>query len=107
MTLPTDIVNDQAGHASIHNETNDQVNTNTDDIATNTATIAALTAAKGQLDTATTTNLTDIGHAVNTANKVAGKQVFNTTTKKTVTAVGNTAAAVWVDATGATTHTPA
>jgi hypothetical protein len=33
MTLPTNIVNGQAGHAGLHNDTNTQVNTNTTDIA--------------------------------------------------------------------------
>lgn len=65
------------------------------------------TTAVGQLATSTTTNLTDIAHAINTANKVAGKTVYNTTTKKLVTADGATAGAVWVDATGSTAHTPA
>lgn len=58
--------------------------------------------------TATTAQLVDVGHAVNTsAVKATGSPVFNTTTSKPVWAVGNADASVWVDATGATVHTPA
>ena len=57
--------------------------------------------------TATTTQLADITHAINTgADKVAGYPVFNTTTGIPVWATGNTDGAVWNDATGATAHTP-
>lgn len=57
--------------------------------------------------TETTTNLADVAHDINVSNdKVAGYVVFNTTTSKPVWAVGDTAAAVWVDATGSTAHTP-
>lgn len=54
----------------------------------------------------TTTALAAIGNAINTTDKYAGKTVYNTTTKKLVTADGATAGAVWVDATGTTAHTP-
>lgn len=57
---------------------------------------------------ATTTNLEDITHAINTAaGKKLGSWVFNSTTKKPVWAVGNADGSVWVDATGVTAHTPA
>ena len=57
--------------------------------------------------TSTTAALAAVGNAINTsARKVAGLMVFNTTTNKPVWAVGNTDASVWVDATGATAHTP-
>jgi hypothetical protein len=57
--------------------------------------------------TATSTELLDIADAINTgADKVAGYQVFNTTTTAPVWAVGDTDGAVWVDATGTTAHTP-
>lgn len=55
-----------------------------------------------------TTNLTDITNTINTsAFKEAGRMVFNTTTNKPVWAVGSADGDVWVDATGATAHTPA
>lgn len=58
--------------------------------------------------TSTTAELVAIANAINTAaEKEAGFMVFNTTTSKPVWAVGNTNGAVWVDATGATAHTPA
>lgn len=57
--------------------------------------------------TATTAELEALADARNTdARKVAGYQVFNTTTNKPVWAVGNATGDVWVDATGATAHTP-
>jgi hypothetical protein len=56
--------------------------------------------------TSTTAALAAIGNTINTAGKYAGRSVFNTTTSKPVWAVGSTAGAVWVDATGATVHTP-
>ena len=57
--------------------------------------------------TGTTSNFTSIASDLNTKGKVAGKMAFNTTTSKPVWATGSTAASVWVDATGATAHTPA
>jgi hypothetical protein len=58
--------------------------------------------------TATTAELTAIADAINTAaRKVAGFEVFNTTTSIVVWAVGAADGSVWVDATGATAHTPA
>jgi len=56
--------------------------------------------------TSTTTALVDIGNAINTAGKVIGKEVFNTTTGLPVWAVGTTAGALWNNATGTTAHTP-
>jgi hypothetical protein len=57
--------------------------------------------------TETTTNLIDNAHAINTsALKVAGYMVFNTTTSIPVWAAGSGDSDVWVDATGATAHTP-
>ena len=57
--------------------------------------------------TSTTAALAALANAINTsARKEAGFMVFNTTTNKPVWAVGNTDASVWVDATGATAHTP-
>ena len=59
------------------------------------------------LPTETTTNLADITHAINTsAAKVEGSIIFNTTSNQPVYAVGNADGDVWVDATGATAHTP-
>jgi len=56
--------------------------------------------------TATTAELADITDDINTLDKYTGKSVFNTTTGSPVWAGGDTAAAVWVNATGATAHTP-
>jgi hypothetical protein len=55
---------------------------------------------------ATSAALAAIANAVNTANKVAGKRVWNTTTLKPVYATGSTAGAVWNDAVGVLAHTP-
>lgn len=57
--------------------------------------------------TATTAQLADITDSINTDNaKRQGYRVFNSTTNIPVWAVGATDGAVWVDATGATAHTP-
>ena len=56
--------------------------------------------------TSTTVALEAIGNAINTTGKVAGKQVFNTTTGMPVYAVGSTAGSVWNEADGTTGHTP-
>ena len=60
----------------------------------------------GVVPTSTTAALAAIANVVNTVGKYAGKTLYNTTTKKVVTADGATAGSVWVDATGATAHTP-
>lgn len=60
-----------------------------------------------RLPTATTAQLADVTHAVNTsAQKVEGACVFNSTTNLPVYAAGNADADVWVDATGSTAHSP-
>lgn len=57
--------------------------------------------------TSTTTNLTNVAHAINTsAAKVAGQIVFNTTTGALVVAVGANDNSVWNTAAGALAHTP-
>jgi hypothetical protein len=57
--------------------------------------------------TYTTAQLADITHAVNTStNKVAGAMVWNSTTGRPVWAFGSADGSVWVDAAGATLHTP-
>ncbi len=56
--------------------------------------------------TTITAALTDITAEINVANKTAGATVFNTDTNKPLWSTGNAAADVWVDATGATAHTP-
>lgn len=58
------------------------------------------------LPTATTAQLAAIADKINVYDKTTGRQVFNTTTNKSVWASGTTAASVWVDATGTTAHTP-
>ena len=55
---------------------------------------------------ATTAALAAVGNAINTSSKSVGRMVFNTTTSKPVWAAGADANSVWVDATGATAHTP-
>lgn len=76
----------------------------------NTVTGAGFERALTQSDaaiTATTTQLNDITDAINTsALKVAGYEVFNTTTGAPVWATGNADGSVWNDATGATANTP-
>ena len=54
----------------------------------------------------TSTALNAIANAVNTANKAAGKTVYNSTVTKLVTAVGSTAGSIWVDGAGTTINTP-
>lgn len=60
----------------------------------------------GVLLTATTAQLEDITDDINTVDKILDRTLKNSTTKKIVTADGPAAADVWVDATGATAHTP-
>lgn len=60
----------------------------------------------GSLPGATTTQLTNIASIVNLT-KRRGAPVFNITTGKPVWGLADGAAAVWVDGTGATVHTPA
>ena len=58
--------------------------------------------------TATSANLGDKANAANTAGKVVGKTVYNTTTKTFYVAQGTTATATWIDSSdGTTTITPA
>lgn len=55
----------------------------------------------------TTTNLADVTASINTTSaKTAGYMVFNTTTSIPVWALGADDDSLWVDATGATAHTP-
>ena len=55
----------------------------------------------------TTTNLADVTASINTTSaKKAGYIVFNTTTSMPVWALGADDDSLWVDATGATAHTP-
>ena len=56
--------------------------------------------------TATTADLIDASSSINGEGKQEGKQVFNTNTNKPVYAAGPATTDVWVDATGATAHTP-
>lgn len=71
----------------------DEQQADVDEVLTNVSTTAALAA---------------IGNAINTTGKFEGKQVFNSTTKILVVAVGPAAADVWANAgTGVTAHTPA
>jgi hypothetical protein len=56
--------------------------------------------------TSTTAALAAIANPINVNGKFIGKTVYNTTTKKPVWADAATAGGVWVDATGATAHTP-
>ena len=54
----------------------------------------------------TTAALAAIGNVINTADKYAGKMVFNATTSKPVWAVDGTAGGVWLDHAAGTAHTP-
>lgn len=64
-------------------------------------------AARGfRLRSYTSTELNAIANAVNTAQKAAGKQVWNSTANKPVWAIGSTAGSVWVDGAGTTINTP-
>lgn len=54
----------------------------------------------------TSVELNAIANAANTANKAAGKTVWNSTASKLVTAVGSTAGSIWVDGAGTTINTP-
>ena len=55
----------------------------------------------------TTAELEDVTHACNTSvAKFAGSMVWNTTTSTPIWSVGSADADIWVDATGATAHTP-
>ncbi len=56
--------------------------------------------------TASETDLLDATSAVNTVRKTLGEMVWDSTNNKPLWAKGTTAVAVWVDATGATVHTP-
>jgi len=55
----------------------------------------------------TTAQLAAIGDAINTANKRAGKMVFDTTLGQPVWADGATAGSTWSLSTGVVAHTPA
>ncbi len=57
--------------------------------------------------TETAANIAAIGNAINTANKRAGKMVFDTTNNRLMIATGSTAGSTWKSADGATTVTPA
>ncbi len=62
---------------------------------------------KIRLPLATTTQLADVGHRVNTGrDKVEGSVYFNITTNMPVYSVGSADDSVWVDATASTAHTP-
>lgn len=56
--------------------------------------------------TSTSAALASITSSVNAHGKVIGQVIYNTDTDRPVWASGTTAGSVWVDATGATAHTP-
>ena len=56
--------------------------------------------------TATQTNLRSLAATINASGKYAGKPAWDTTNSRPVWSAGALAASVWVDATGATAHTP-
>lgn len=58
------------------------------------------------LPRSTTTALEDVGDGINTAGKISGKAVINTTTGAIVTADGTDADDVWLALDGTTAHTP-
>lgn len=55
---------------------------------------------------ATTASFESLSDPINTQQKYAGKMAWNSTAGKPVWSAGSAASAVWVDATGATAHTP-
>lgn len=57
--------------------------------------------------TATTAQLDALTSRVNTANKWAGRQRFNTDTNRPIWAAGGEDSALWLYADGTTAHTPA
>lgn len=59
------------------------------------------------IQTASAANIAAIGNAINTANKVAGKIVFDTTNNRIMVASGTTAAAAWYVADGSASVVPA
>jgi hypothetical protein len=59
-----------------------------------------------QVATSTTTNLTNIAHAINTAGKVVGQPVWDATTKLVMYPGGTTAGSHWYTAAGVDTITP-
>ena len=60
----------------------------------------------GAIETSTTTELEDVGDAINTTGKYVGKPVFNTTTGVLLVADTAAAAGTWSTAAGAATHSP-
>lgn len=58
------------------------------------------------LPRSTTAALEDVGDDINTAGKISGKAVINTTTGAIVTADGTDADDVWLALDGTTAHTP-
>lgn len=76
-----------------------------DDVSTATA-IANSAATLVSRVSSTTTALEDVGDAINTADKYAGKMVWNATTGIPVWADGALAADTWSGADGAVDHSP-
>ena len=61
-----------------------------------------------QIRASTTAALVAIGNIINTSDdKILGYMLFNVTTGQPVWSLGPNANSLWVDATGATVHTPA
>ena len=54
----------------------------------------------------TATNIAAIGNSVNTADKVQGKQVWDSTNNKMKVATGSNTNSTWVDADGTNAVTP-
>ena len=78
----------------------------TGNVTGNVAGVVAPTAFKAP--TSTSALLGGKANAVNTANKVVGTTVYNTTTKTFYVAQGSTAGSTWIDSSdGTTTITPA
>jgi len=60
-----------------------------------------------KLPSATTAQLADVGHAINTGDqKVLGSVMYNSDTHNPVYAVGSAHADIWVDGAGTTVHSP-
>lgn len=107
ISIPLSQINDVTATAAEVNLLDIASRTAGDILSADNATTVSWKAPTQVIVTSTTTALADITDAINTgAAKVAGYQVFNTTTNTPVWAVGDTDGAVWVDGVGTTAHTP-
>ena len=74
--------------------------------ASGTKTVNQVNASDIGTKSASQVDLLDATSAVNTVRKTLGESVWDSTNNKPLWAKGTTTTSVWVDATGATVHTP-